>query len=225
MDVNPGTLWFETINKTLKELIPRNAHLPHVKSHIFVTAKDDQSSMAVDIYEGEGTTSKENLLLGTLGVGDIPKLSQGFLKVEVFFNIDENSILTVSAKEMETGMKIPIKINKKIKSLSREEIEQMKKDAEKFSENDKRVKETVDAKNDLERFAYSLKNMICDKGQLSENLSEDDKKVIHEELDFVINWIESNPRAGLDDLKERKSNLEKIVQGTLGSKSKNREEL
>lgn len=221
MDVNPSTLWFETINKTLKELIPRNAHLPVEKSHIFVTAEDDQSSMAVDIYEGEGTTSKENLLLGTLGMVDIPKLSQAFLKVEVFFNIDENSILTVSAKEKETGIKIKIKINKKIKSLSREEIEQMKKDAEKFAENDKRVKETVDAKNDLEGFAYSVKNMIRDKGQFSEN----EKKVIHEEVDSVINWIESNPTAGLGDIKERRSKLEKIVQGNLGSKSKNREEL
>lgn len=221
MDVNPSTLWFETINKTLKELIPRNAHLPVEKSHIFVTAEDDQSSMAVDIYEGEGTTSKENLLLGTLGMVDIPKLSQAFLKVEVFFYIDENSILTVSAKEKETGIKIKIKINKKIKSLSREEIEQMKKDAEKFAENDKRVKETVDAKNDLEGFAYSVKNMIRDKGQLSEN----EKNVIHEEVDSVINWIESNPTAGLGDIKERRSKLEKIVQGNLGSKSKNREEL
>lgn len=225
MDVNPSTLWFETINKTLKELIPRNAHLPLVKSHIFVTAEDDQSSMAVDIYEGEGTTSKENLLLGTLGVSDIPKLSQAFLKVEVFFNIDENSILTVSAKEMETGIKIQIKINKKIASLSREEIKQMKKDAEKFAENDKRVKETVDAKNDLEGFAYSVKNMIRYRGQLSENLSENDKKVIHDEIDFVINWIELNPRAGFDEIKEKRSKLEEIVQGNVGSKSKNREDL
>lgn len=225
IDVNPSTLWFETINKTLKELIPRNAHLPLEKSHIFVTAEDDQSSMAVDIYEGEGTTSKENLLLGTLGVSDIPKLSQAFLKVEVFFNIDENSILTVSAKEMETGIKIQIKINKKIASLSREEIKQMKKDVEKFSENDKRVKETVDAKNDLEGFAYSVKNMIRYRGQLSENLSENDKKVIHDEIDFVINWIELNPRAGFDEIKEKRSKLEEIVQGNVGSKSKNREDL
>lgn len=225
IDVNPSTLWFETINKTLKELIPRNAHLPLVKSYIFVTAEDDQSSMAVDIYEGEGTTSKENLLLGTLGVSDIPKLSQAFLKVEVFFNIDENSILTVSAKEMETGIKIQIKINKKIASLSREEIKQMKKDVEKFSENDKRVKETVDAKNDLEGFAYSVKNMIRYRGQLSENLSENDKKVIHDEIDFVINWIELNPRAGFDEIKEKRSKLEEIVQGNVGSKSKNREDL
>uniref|UniRef100_A0A8W8LHS9 78 kDa glucose-regulated protein n=1 Tax=Magallana gigas TaxID=29159 RepID=A0A8W8LHS9_MAGGI len=87
MDVNPSTLWFETINKTLKELIPRHAHLPSEKSYTFVTAEDDQSSMAVDIYEGEGTTSKENLLIGTLGVFDIPKLSQAFLKVELVLAI------------------------------------------------------------------------------------------------------------------------------------------
>lgn len=67
--------------------------------------------------------------------------------------------------------------------------------------------------------------MISNKGQLSENLSEDDKKVIHDEIDFVISWIESNPRADVDDLKERETNLEKIVQGNLGSKSKNRVEL
>lgn len=217
VDVYPSTLWLETINKKLNKLIRRNAVLPVIKSHIF----DNQSSMAVDIYEGEGTTSKENLLLGTLGMVDRPKLSQAFLKVEVFFYIDDNSILTVAAKEKETGIKIKIKINKKIKSLSREEIEQMKNDAEKFAENDKRVKETVDAKNDLEGFAYSVKNMIRDKGQLSEN----EKKVIHEEVDSVINWIESNPTAGLGDIKERRSKLEKIVQENFGSKSKNREEL
>lgn len=225
MDVNPNTLWFETIYKTLKELIPRNAHIPYVKPYTFSTAEDDQTSLAIDIYEGEETKSKENLLLGTLAVTDIPKFSRGFLKIEVLFEIDENSILTVSAKEKETDIKFKIKVHKKIRTLFPEEIEKMKKDAVKFAENDKTVKETVDAKNSLERFAYSLKNLISDKGQLSEKFSENEKNVIYEETDSMIDWIESNPRAALGDIKEKKSKLEKIMQGNYGSISKNREEL
>lgn len=83
----------------------------------------------------------------------------------------------------------------------------MKKDVEKFVENDKRVKEIVDVKNDLEGFVYLVKNMIRDKGQLSEN----EKKVIYEEVDFVINWIELNFIVGFGDIKERRFKLEKIV--------------
>lgn len=83
----------------------------------------------------------------------------------------------------------------------------MKKDVEKFVENDKRVKEIVDVKNDLEGFVYLVKNMIRDKGQFSEN----EKKVIYEEVDFVINWIELNFIVGFSDIKERRFKLEKIV--------------
>lgn len=114
MDVYPSTLWFETINQTLKELIPRNSQIPYVNSYNFFTNKNTQTSLAIDIYEGEGTTSKENRFLGTLAVTDIPMTPQGFLIIEVLFEIDENSTLTVSAKDKITKRRFKIKFHKKI---------------------------------------------------------------------------------------------------------------
>lgn len=202
VDVNPNTLWFETIYETLQELIPRNKHIPYVKRLTFSTAEDNQTRLAINIYEGEGTTSEENLFLGTIAVTNIPESSRGFLKIEVLFEIDANSILTVSAKEEVTDIKFNVKFHKKIRNLFPGEIKKMKKDAEKFAENDKTVKEIVDTKNSHERFAYSHRNLISDKSQLSKKFSEDEKNVIHEEGDSMIDWIESNPRAALGDIKE-----------------------
>lgn len=158
--------------------------------------------MAINIYEGEGTTSEENLFLGTIAVTNIPESSRGFLKIEVLFEIDANSILTVSAKEEVTDIKFNVKFHKKIRNLFPGEIKKMKKDAEKFAENDKTVKEIVDTKNSHERFAYSHRNLISDKSQIGKKFSEDEKNVIHEEGDSMIDWIESNPRAALGDIKE-----------------------
>lgn len=141
MDVNPNTIWFKTVSKTLKELIPRNVHMPYLKRHKCITAKDDQTSMGIDIYEEEGTTAKDNLFLGSLSVTDIPKLKTGSLIVEVLFEIDANSILTVYEQERDFNLKI--KVHKKIRGLFPDEIEKMKIDAEKFAENDKRVKELL----------------------------------------------------------------------------------
>lgn len=127
------------------------------------------------------------------------------------FEIDVNSILIVLVEDKGIGSKNKIIIQNDNNRIFLEDIEKMIKDVEIFVEEDKRVKEIVDVKNDLEYFVYLLKNQISDKGQLSEKLSEDDKKVIQEVVEFMISWIEFYFSVEFDEFKEKKLELENIV--------------
>lgn len=127
------------------------------------------------------------------------------------FEIDVNSILIVLVEDKGIGSKNKIMIQNDNNRILLEEIEKMIKDVEIFVEEDKWVKEIVDVKNDLEYFVYLLKNQISDKGQLSEKLSEDDKKVIQEVVEFMISWIEFYFSVEFDEFKEKKLELENIV--------------
>lgn len=127
------------------------------------------------------------------------------------FEIDVNSILIVLVEDKGIGSKNKIIIQNDNNRIFLEEIEKMIKDVEIFVEEDKRVKEIVDVKNDLEYFVYLLKNQISDKEQLSEKLSEDDKKVIQEVVEFMISWIEFYFSVEFDEFKEKKLELENIV--------------
>lgn len=127
------------------------------------------------------------------------------------FEIDVNSILIVLVEDKGIGSKNKIIIQNDNNRIFLEEIEKMIKDVEIFVEEDKWVKEIVDVKNDLEYFVYLLKNQISDKGQLSEKLSEDDKKIIEEVVEFMISWIEFYFSVEFDEFKEKKLELENIV--------------
>lgn len=127
------------------------------------------------------------------------------------FEIDVNSILIVLVEDKGIGSKNKIMIQNDNNRIFLEEIEKMIKDVEIFVEEDKWVKEIVNVKNDLEYFVYLLKNQISDKGQLSEKLSEDDKKVIEEVVEFMISWIEFYFSVEFDEFKEKKLELENIV--------------
>ena len=150
-------------------------------------------------------------MLGKFDLTSIPPAPRGVPQIEVTFEIDVNGILKVSAEDKGSGSKQSITITNDHNRLKPEDIDRMIQDAEKFADEDKKLKERVDAKNELESYAYSLKSQINDKDKLGGKLSDEEKSKIETASQDAIKWIEENAQADASDMKEKKKELEGIV--------------
>jgi len=212
LDVNPLTMGIETVGGVMTKIIPRNTVIPTKKSQVFSTAADRQSIVTIQILEGERPMAKDNHVLGKFDLTGIPPAPRGVPQIEVTFEIDVNGILKVTAEDKGTGNKNNIVINSNTNRLSPDEIERMIKDSERFAEEDKKVKDRVDAKNELESYVYSLKTQLADKDKLGSKLSSDDKTTIEQEIDEKIKWLDENQAsADVDDFKAQKKSIEDVV--------------
>jgi heat shock protein 5 len=212
LDVCPLTLGIETVGGVMTKLVPRNTVVPTKKTQIFSTAADNQPTVTIQVYEGERPMTKDNHLLGKFDLNGIPPAPRGVPQIEVTFEMDANAILRVSAKDMGTGNEEKITITNDQNRLTPEDIERMVKEAEMFAEEDARVKEKVEAKNELESYAYNMKNQIGDNEKLGGKLDADSKATITTAVDEAISWLEANANADTEELKAKKKELEAVVQ-------------
>jgi L1 cell adhesion molecule like protein len=202
LDVAPLSLGIETSGGQMCKIIERNTTIPTKKTQTFSTYSDNQPAVDIKIFEGERPFTKDNNLLGSFNLGGIPPMPRGQPKIIICLDVDSNGILNVTATEESTNKAEKITITNDKSRLTKEQIEEMVKQAERFKEEDMKLKENLDAKNELENFLYNLKNSMTKKEDSPPTLLEV-KTEVDPIVDEGLKWLEDNAKASTQEFKDK----------------------